>query len=68
MISDALVRVYCDEQDCDVVDEYHLTALAGRGNYDMRNIKRQMENDGWTEVGPGRHRCADCTARGQADD
>jgi hypothetical protein len=59
-LSDAYVRVVCDsDYHCPTEDEIELTALAGRGQYDMRNVASRLERDQWVTKGD-RHYCADC--------
>ena len=56
MISDAYVRVECD--DCSCEDEVELTATV-RG-WDDRNVKSWLERNGWVILGEYRHVCEDC--------
>ena len=59
MISDAYVRVTCDE--CGDETEVELTALAGRGQYDMRYVINTLIRDGWqAEKGSDRTICEGC--------
>jgi len=50
MISDAYVRVECDQGGCVEFTEIQLTSLA-RGAYDKRNVKRELERMGWVVDG-----------------
>lgn len=59
-LSDAYVRVSCDSEfGCPENEEIALTALAGRGNYDMRNVTRAIDRSGWVTRGD-RHYCESC--------
>ncbi len=47
MISDAYVRVECDEGGCTEQEEIQLTALMVRASWDERNVKSELERLGW---------------------
>lgn len=64
-LSDAFVRVECDGAGCRESDEIPLTALAGRGQYDMRNVQKQIDKY-WVTEG-GRHYCESCQAEREAE-
>lgn len=64
-ISDAYVKVNCDckVHSCGVEEEVELTALAGHGEYDMRDVVRKLERGNWTVGGgalDGETLCEDC--------
>lgn len=65
-ISDAYVRVECDS--CGAVDEIGLTALAGHGVWDERDVKRRIERMGWKETGEDAHLCESCVDDGTLED
>jgi hypothetical protein len=60
MSSDPYVIVTCDR--CETyTDELGLTALAGRGQYDERNLPADLARNGWRVEEDGhRHTCPDC--------
>lgn len=47
-ICEPILKVECDK--CGDSSEYDLTMLAG-GGWDDRNLKRQMDRDGWVIKG-----------------
>lgn len=58
-VSDAFVRVYCDKCDCET--EITLTATAGKGCWDERNVDREITSDGWRRnIGGYELLCLDC--------
>lgn len=59
MISDAYVRVLCNS--CDAEEEVQLTALAGHGEYDMRNVRSEMSRLGWEIDDDERATCPECS-------
>ena len=65
MISDAYVTVTCDE--CGESEEIALTALASRGEYDMRNVPGELEREGWLTYGD-RHVCVSCAEEPDEED
>ena len=48
MISDAFVLVSCDTSGCKYSEEFSLCALATRGCWDERDLKKEIEAAGWT--------------------
>lgn len=49
MIQAATISVECD--NCGDSVSYELTKLAAPGEWDQRNLMKQMEKDGWTVYG-----------------
>jgi hypothetical protein len=62
MISDAFVYVNCDA--CDWREEIELTALAGRGGYDTRNVVPKLKKSGWQIDGDDCY-CPECVEDGK---
>lgn len=58
MISKPIVTVTYDMRDCDYSEEFNLTATA-RDGYDERNLKWEMERNGWIQI-DGKDICEDC--------
>jgi hypothetical protein len=62
MQGEPIIPYMCDV--CEHETDFGLTALAG-GGWDARNVKCEMERDGWLIEGD-RHVCPDC--REEQDD
>jgi len=56
MRSDPFVRIECDR--CGIYEYYDMTPLAQR-SWDLRNLDRQLENDGW-RISGDEHICHEC--------
>jgi hypothetical protein len=65
--TDAYIRISCDVNGCDVVDEYELCALASRGGWDERYIANRLERDGWMHK-DGKDICPSCADEIKAED
>lgn len=58
-LSDAYVHVYCDK--CNDSEEIPLTSTAGRGNYDMRNVEKEVARLGFVKKdNEYEHLCESC--------
>lgn len=61
-ISSAYVHVECN--NCfGASEEIELTSLAGRGQWDERNVNRHLEREGWKIVSDNEHLCPACTSK-----
>lgn len=78
MIHDATVEVTCDQPapgrrgitgyggTCMTTEEITLTATAGHGSYDMRNVPGELRRLGWTVDGSETF-CPDCSVERARD-
>ena len=67
MISDAFVFATCDK--CGYETTIPLTALAMRNSYDTRNVRSELEHDGWRVDEDLDHCiCDTCVEEESADD
>jgi hypothetical protein len=56
--SDAEITVLCDRCE-DYSTDITITALAGRRQWDERNVNRQLEREGW-QISDGEDICPEC--------